>query len=94
MPGDGSSPSLTVTCEDVDEVSGADFTDWDKWVVSQGSEVTLQRIVKTVEKKAGGGLRVATVYRADTQEMVYQGAKLYAGLNVWKLRTMMHILNI
>ncbi len=25
VPGDGSSPSLTVTCEDVDEVSGADF---------------------------------------------------------------------
>lgn len=25
VPGDGSAPSLTVTCEDVDEVSGADF---------------------------------------------------------------------
>ena len=25
VPGDGSSPSLTVICEDVDEVSGADF---------------------------------------------------------------------
>ena len=69
----------------VHKVAGAEFNDWDKWVVSQGPEVTLQRIVKTVEKQARGGLKVATVYRADTQEMVYQGAKLYAGLNTWKL---------
>jgi hypothetical protein len=62
---------------------GLSFTDWDAWALGGGPDLTLERLLTLLERKAH--LTVASVFVAKSQEVVYQGAATYRALHAWKL---------